>query len=139
MKPWHDQVWTLTGAHPVELPLSGRKIPLPFLVVQRGQRLYTREIADHKIQVDLLDSAGSLLGTLGIFDVQDDRSIQCCRKIEGTLCYLELTLTCFHRTGPLLTGVVCPVEVNPPTGDEEGAIGGFSAEAQGGNPDDRRS
>jgi hypothetical protein len=139
MKPWHDQVWILTGAHPVELLLSGRRRPLPFLVVQRGQCLHTKEVEDKKIQVDVLDSAGSLLSTLGIFDVQDDRSIQCCRKIEGTLCYLELTLTCFHRTGPLLTGVVCPVEVNPPTGGDEGAIGGFSAEAQGGNPDDHRS
>lgn len=138
MTQWHDQVWTLTGAHPVELPFAGSKILLPFLVVQRGHRLLTREIEDKKIQVDIQDSVGLPLGTLGVFDIQDDRSIQCCRKIEGTLCYIELTVTLFRRNGPLLTGVVCPAGIDP-TGGDEGAIGGFSAETQGGNPDDRRS
>lgn len=138
MTQWNDQVWTLTGAHPVELPFAGNKALLPFLVVQRGHRLLTREIAGKKIQVDIQDSVGSPLGTLGVFDIQDDRSIQCCRKIEGTLCVVELTVTTFLRNGPLLTGVVCPAAIDPPSG-EEGAIGGFSAEVQGGNPDDHRS
>lgn len=140
MSQWDDKVWTLIGAHPVHLHPTHRATPIEVLVVQRGHQLATN-VVDGKVKVDSLDSSGELIRELGRFDIVNDRTIHCQTKIDGVVCCIELTIANLRRSGgwALLTGLICPDKKPNAGGGEEGAVGGFSAEVQGGYEGDSGS
>lgn len=130
-----NQTWILVGAHPIRIPKT--PVPLDLYVVQRGRRLHT-VLQGEVVKVTYLESTGDKeLREIGTFPIRAADRIGGDIEFEGSKCHFELILSDLGPRGLVLSGLFCPPKPHGPLG-EEGAIGGFTAEAQGGDPEGDR-